>query len=181
MDREQNKIQAFEYLVYKLLEWYKESLPESNHNDLSILKVLKLTFFVSAVGTNKNSENDTLLDIFDNYYAMPYGHVESDVYTYIKTEVLNNITVTNRFTEISNQQEIIFNCEQEIRDKIDNSIFQLKKINKGLIKSTSFELVDLSHMWYSWQRNYALAKGNHRNSKKIPIREIKEEDKIYQL
>ncbi len=180
MDREQNKIQAFEYLVYKLLEWYKETSSESNHNDLSILKVLKLTFFVSAAGVNKNSEN-TLLDIFDNYYAMPYGHVESDIYRYIKTGMLSNVSTTDRTTKIENSEQIISNCQKAIKDRINNAISVLKQINFRLITMSSFDLVDLSHMWYSWQKNYAFAKKNYRNSEKIPIREIMEEDKIYQL
>ena len=94
-----HKKQAFEYLVFKLVKWYKSN-HNSNINDLSILKVLKLTFFVSAVGTTRDTK-DTLLDnVFDNYFAMPYGHVESDIYNSIKLEEFINISINNSKTEI---------------------------------------------------------------------------------
>ena len=41
--------------------------------------LMKLLFFTSAVGSNRNN-NKGLLDIFDNFYALPYGAIENDVY-----------------------------------------------------------------------------------------------------
>ena len=38
-----NKIAAFEYILYKLNEWYKDNNGEKE-NDLSILKVMKQNF-----------------------------------------------------------------------------------------------------------------------------------------
>ena len=69
-----NKIVAFEYILYKLNEWYKDNNGEKE-NDLSILKAMKLLFFVSGVDVEKN-----LLSTFDNFQAWQYGHVEADVY-----------------------------------------------------------------------------------------------------
>ena len=69
-----SKIVAFEYILYKLNEWYKENNP-TQENDLSILKAMKLLFFVSVVDTEKH-----LLSTFDNFQAWQYGHVEADVY-----------------------------------------------------------------------------------------------------
>lgn len=174
-----NKIEAFEYLVSKFLEWYSESTSKES-NDLSILKVLKLTFFTSAVGTNRDSK-DTLLDnVFDNYVAMPYGHVESDIYSYIKNKNLINISIDNRKTDLSNIEEIN-NLDSSLKKQIDSSVNLLKSINSDLIKLSSFELVDLSHTWYSWQKYYSIAKEYDRNSEFIPTDVIKSEDKIYQL
>ena len=172
------KIQAFEYLVSKLLEWYNDS-SSNNGNDLSILKVLKLTFFTSAVGTNKDSNNTLLDTVFNNYVAMPYGHVESDIYRFIKTNRLVNIRIDNRQTVLLN--DTLDNLESSLKKEIDNSISLLKSINFDLINLSSFELVDLSHTWYSWQKYYSIAKEHHRNSESIPTDVIKSEDKIYQL
>lgn len=173
------KIQAFEYLVSKFLEWYNESFSNRN-NDLSILKVLKLTFFTSAVGTNRDSENTLLDNVFNNYVAMPYGHVESDIYTFIKNKNLININIDNRKTDILNIDEIN-NLDSSLKKQIDHSVTLLKSINSDLIKLSSFELVDLSHTWYSWQKYYSIAKEHDRNSESIPTDVIKSEDKIYQL
>lgn len=63
------KIQAFEFVVFKLVNWYKtqNSITDNETftaiNDLSKLKVIKLHFFVSAV----NSKSNSLLSIFDNF------------------------------------------------------------------------------------------------------------------
>lgn len=174
------KIQAFEYLVSKLLDWYQESSSSEKNNDLSILKVLKLTFFTSAVGTSSNTDSSLLDEVFNNYVAMPYGHVESDVYTYIKTGALPNIEINNRQT-ILNDNYSFDTLDISTKNKIDNSVSLLKSINRDLINLSSFELVDLSHAWYSWQKFYSIAKSKGINSEPIPTDEIKREDKIYQL
>ena len=58
-----SKIAAFQYILYKLNEWYKDNNGEKE-NDLSILKAMKLLFFVSGVDTEKH-----LLSTFDNFQA----------------------------------------------------------------------------------------------------------------
>ncbi|CAA0143766.1 conserved hypothetical protein [Tenacibaculum maritimum] len=173
------KIQVFEYLVFRLLEWYNES-SSGKGNDLSVLKVLKLTFFISAVGTNRDSDNTLLDNVFDNYVAMPYGHVESDIYTFIKSNKLVNTSINNRETNILDSM-LIGDFDSSLRKQIDNSVSLLKSINYDLINLSSFELVDLSHTWYSWQKYYSIAKECQKNSEPIPTDVIKNEDKIYQL
>lgn len=173
------KIQAFEYLVSKFLEWHKESSYQGS-NDLSILKVLKLTFFASAVGTNRDSKNTLLDNVFNNYVAMPYGHVESDIYSFIKSKQLVNLSINNRKTDLANIENIK-KLDSSLREQIDNSVELLRSINFDLINLSSFELVDLSHTWYSWQKYYSIAKENNKNSESIPTDVIKGEDKIYQL
>lgn len=80
-----NKTLAFDYFVYQLLNWYKEAYGENIvENDLSILKVLKLLFFMTAIGAKKEDDDSLLDNTFDKFYAMPYGHVEGDIYDSIK-------------------------------------------------------------------------------------------------
>lgn len=71
-----DKINAFEQVVYYLSQWWKERNPEKE-NDLGILKVMKLLFFVSGADKENN-----LFDVFDNFQAWQYGHVEADIYNY---------------------------------------------------------------------------------------------------
>lgn len=88
---------AFEYFIFNLIKWWGELNPtkEFEENDLSSLKVLKILFFVSAVGSNR--EEDGLLKIFKNWMAMPYGHVEIDVYKMMRDkEQFNWFEITNK-------------------------------------------------------------------------------------
>lgn len=174
----QTKLHAFEYLLAKLIDWHREATGNDD-NDLSILKVLKLTFFVSAVGTTKNSEN-TLLEVFNNYVAMPYGHVESDIYNAYGDNELQNVSIDNNNATVINP-DIVNTYTGEIKILIDKAIEMLKKIDFQFITLTSFELVDLSHTWYSWQYSFKLARSNGNNSHPISPDVIKGEEKIFQF
>lgn len=111
---------------------------------------------------------------------MPYGHVESDIYAAIKsTTSFKNITINSIDTQLRNIDNI--DIPFEVKQNIDKSIEKLKSINKDLIDLSSFELVELSHRWFSWQKNYQIAKNAGRFSHPIQPFEIKNEDKIYQL
>jgi hypothetical protein len=76
------KIKYFEYFVSLLVKQSK-NLHEFRQNDYSEIKTMKLLFFLVNVSIEKNKEN-SLLKIFDNWYATPLGHVEMDIYRYIK-------------------------------------------------------------------------------------------------
>ncbi|GGA87450.1 hypothetical protein GCM10008015_30130 [Flavobacterium palustre] len=178
--KEQKKIDAFEYLVFKLLEWNKSLNNGSENNDISVLKALKLLFFVSAVGTTKNSQNTLLDDVFDNIVAMPYGHVESDIYFAIKNKRLRRISIDNTKTTILPDFEVT-EINIDSRTKIDTSIGVLKTINPNLIKMNAFDLVELSHSWYSWRYFFAKAKKNYTLREFIPSEIIKAEEKFFHL
>lgn len=72
------KIEAFKEVVMELLKWWLEGNPEKkiDDNDFSILKVMKLLFFVSGADIENH-----LFDVFD-FQAWAYGHVEADIYDY---------------------------------------------------------------------------------------------------
>lgn len=176
----ENKKGAFEYVQLKLDEWFKENNALSVVNDLSVLKSLKLLFFVSAIDTYKDSTNTLLDQPFNNFVAMPYGHVESDIYNFIKTGDFDNISIDSSST-IFNNRDLIKLLDSDLKDKIDVSIEKLKKVNSKIINFTSFELVELSHRWFSWQNNYKKAQTLGSYSHSISIDEIKSEDKFYQI
>ena len=60
------------------------------------LTAMKLLFLAAAP---KKDGGDDLLDIFDNFYAMPYGPVESDVYNAIQEDKLPSFSVKYRSIE----------------------------------------------------------------------------------
>jgi len=170
---------AFEYFTYQLYYWYKENTVNIEDNDLSTLKVLKLLFFCTAIESDTNHQ-DTLIDSpFDNFYAMPYGHVESDIYNSIRQKDLLFFEIDNNGTQI--KQGINFDfatLPESIKTKIDSSFSKLIALNKELFNMSALELVELSHIWYSWKFYYGKAKQKGYFSEKIPNDIIKSEEKI---
>ena len=134
-----DKKNQFEFLVKKLLEWHAQETG-GEENDLSRLKVLKLHFFVAAVSAG--TEYDILNDL--SFYSLPYGHVESNIYDWIKTDSLEYYTIDSIKTSPKKENDI-----PEIQN-VTTAIERLRSINPTLIKYSAFELVDLSHAWASW-------------------------------
>lgn len=168
----------FKYIVFKILEWHKEKIGKEDLSSFSRIKIMKLLFFVSSV-TSKNYPNG-LLDIFDNFYAMSYGPVESDIF--------NSITIGNydEWFHISNKiitkgeffNEIINEISDEYKNIIDISISLLKDINDDIITYTPFELIELSYKWDSWRDTITIVKELDRISEKMKIKQIIKDSKI---
>lgn len=61
---------------------------------------------------------------------MPYGHVESDIYQSAKSKTsFENIVLGYEGSTIKDSKQIIGNIGEDIKNKIDNQISQLKLIN----------------------------------------------------
>lgn len=160
----------FTYLVTRLVAWSDEVNPADRHESLTKLKLIKLLFFAAAA--DKSSGDNSLLAVFNNFYAMPYGHVESEIYNRIVQEGINNYSFAVGCD---------INIDAADKALIDSAINNLKASNKNLIKYTANELVDLSHEWYSWKFTYNLARSLGKYSMKIPVDVIKKERKFYSL
>ncbi|HIY76400.1 MAG TPA: DUF4065 domain-containing protein [Candidatus Sphingobacterium stercorigallinarum] len=173
-----SKIESFEYFLKGLVGWFCDFYTIDNadfndhpQNNLSKLKVIKLHFFASSTSTD-------MLDLFDDFHAMPYGHVESEIYRSLSklqfAEVTNTklvITDIKSFNEVSvGQSEVV-----------DNSISTLKELNSQLISFSPFDLVELSHKWFSWRYNFEIAKKDGSFSRPISKELIKKEEKYYSL
>ncbi len=183
-----NKIVAFEYVVFRLLEWYSEKCVTggSCKNDFSILKCLKLLFFVTAANTYKGKRSLLLEEVFSDYYAMPFGHVESAVYEILRNqpELLECYVIDNQCTTVKDLDSTLNlpkKLDSELKEEIDSSIRYLKSQNQALVCLSAFDLVDLSHHWYSWQHYYQRARRNSQRSIAIPTDAIKDENKIFSL
>lgn len=142
-----SKISIFEEILYHLNQWYEEVNPEKE-NDLSILKVMKLLFFVSGV----DSENH-LFDVFDKFQAWQYGHVEAGIYNAYseKSGNFGNFTLDRNRLEFKEGYQPGSNSFSE---KIRTNIERIKKINSDLISYDAFRLVDISHSYLSWDIYY---------------------------
>jgi hypothetical protein len=175
-----NKWKSYEYLLSKLLSWFQES-NESDTNNLSVLKTLKLLFFVTAADIECSEanphDNDLLItSTFNNFYAMPLGHVESDIYANIvaKKGHLDFFKI-NKLGLLSIRA--IDNNDDVDVQRIDQSIHYLKTHYPHLINMEPFELVDLTHKWNSWKYFF---NGIGSNSTPIPSNYIIDEPKYFQ-
>ena len=181
----QEKLLYFEYTIKSLMNWYAELGCKEEENNFSVLKSLKLLFFVSAAQAVRSRKSLLLEDVFDEFYALPYGHVESSVYKEIKNQngTLNYYKIDNsKVTVLDDADTDIFQgLSNEITNEIDASVQFLKQANKFLVKMSPFDLVNLSHAWYSWQKYYKIAKESGSLSSKIPFEIIKSEDKLFKL
>jgi len=174
----QTKLAAFDHVVFKLTEWYGERNGQWAQNDLSKLKITKLLFFIAAI--TATAEEEGLLETFDSFAALPYGHVESQIQDHMEDS--ENFVVGRNLVQlrVGRQDYQPVELENEaIRDLIDQAVVNLKSKNIDLINYNQFSLVELSHRWQSWKTVFALAKRNGKFSMAIPKEMIMQEPKIF--
>lgn len=184
------KIRMFEYAIFKLVEWFKEIEPQKNVTlHFSRLVSLKLLFFISAIKKSSNignldnasrtNESLDLLDIYENFYAMQYGPVEIDIYTAIVTNQTQNYIFGNHSLK-GTPNISAFNClPQNLKDRIDESIIQLREINPNIVSYAPFKLVELSHKWDAWQNAMATAELFGRGRERMSVESIRNSSQFY--
>lgn len=178
---------AFQYFLSKMLDHFDE-----NSNDLSTLKALKLLFFMTAadierVESEKSEEPDLLIDTtFNDFHALPLGHVESPIYNYIKScsgqmQFLSiDKTGTSRGVHFD-KDTLAQVVGSDVRLAIDKAILYLLDQNPDILKMNAYDLVELSHQWHSWLKTYEEAEKEGSYSGKIPADLIKSERKYFHL
>lgn len=162
----------FEYLI--------DSLSQRNNNSFdgfTTLKLIKLLFLV--VGVSSTDQNRGLTEVFDNFVAMPYGPVESDIYNAIQKNELNKYNITPSQCKIKNPNAII-RLDNHQKKVIDDAIDLLLEKNPRILQCQPFELVDITHKWSCWRICYDVALANNRHSINIPSRMIQKSIKYYQ-
>lgn len=166
------KCSCFEYLIDCLYRRNNGVL-----NDFTTLKLIKLLFLV--VGVSSTEQERGLTDIFDNFVAMPYGPVESDIYNAIQSNKLSKYCITSSQCKIKDGNAII-NLDDNQRQTIDRAITLLFKKNPNILQCQPFELVDITHKWSCWRICYDIALANGKHSIGIPSRMIQKSVKYYQ-
>lgn len=177
-----NKILLFEYLIYCLIEWYKNAVSNNEHlnKHFSRLTALKLLFFVSTIKDTENENND-LLDIFDKFYAMQYGPVEIDIYTAIvegKTQLYK--FGVHELIVNSQDNKIFDSLKLQDKDRIDRAIMLLKNRNPKVISYPASILIEISHKWAAWQNAMSIAFMLGRRCEDMSINSIRENRQFYE-
>lgn len=159
-----NKIKAFDYMLQQFEQWRTNYFKSQNVSvkPLSKLIVLKLLFLTAVPKTNKGKD---LLDIFNNFYALPYGPVESDIYNAIQENLLPSYCIKERSVERKTLQS--YDQQDSLIIEVDNALEELKNINPDIIGLSSFELVEITHKWDSWNRSIKFAEFMGRGSAKM--------------
>jgi len=154
----EQKKSNFEYIVYKLND-LKNEFQIQDDSIFTKLRLQKLLFLVSTI--NATSDDKGLLKTFDNFYALPYGPVESDIYNLMNNDDFDNIEFNGNQCNLSKLNENTFNSlDNEYKDLVNDSIEKLKE--KGVIKEylemPVFDLVNITHQWTVWQVAMSIAK-----------------------
>lgn len=178
-----DKIRYFDYfisrVIYTVYNNGADSFTATIYNNidkcgLNKLKLIKLLFFVSAKEVNGKYLLD---DIFNNFYAMPYGPVESDIYNHL-TE-LPNYNIGNNAISFKEHADINYTDSDVNYKRIDNSVIAVYNLNDKLFSMNTFDLVELSHRADSWRIAFAEAQRQGKNSIKIPNDIIKQTTVYY--
>ena len=147
--QQEKKRYLFEYLVFLLKQWKDENYPNL-HVTFSKLKLHKILFLVAAV--KATSQSHPLLDVFNNFYALPYGPVELDIYDAMNSNAFKRILFEGNNCKSDCLDDCYF-------DHLDNSqkqamleaIRAIREMGVDYITKDPFELVDITHKWTSWQ------------------------------
>lgn len=173
----EHKIPAFEYMVIKLMEWFNEENP-GKPNDLTLLKTMKLCFFVTAANSDSHFSFSLIDNVFNRFVAMPYGHVESDLYKHLKKGEIKNVKIyTNSPAEKIEEPTL----DPATRTAIDQAVSFLRTKDKSFINHSANDLVVLSHRFFSWKFFFQKARLRGVYSIDIPGSVIKSEAKFYYL
>lgn len=165
-----DKIRYFHYFISKIvlemkgMSSFEEALSSDykalvHTCDLSKLKLLKLLFFAVVVDALDTKNPTALLDsVFDNFSAMPYGPVESDIYS--KLDSIENYSFTKNSMSLSSKMNIFKydDLNSDFLSQIDQSIALLMEKNQDILSMSAFDLVELSHKAVSWRIVFAEAK-----------------------
>lgn len=175
----EQKVLCFEYMMFLLIQWAEKKDPKGIHvESFTRLKALKLLFLVSAVDATK--DNEGLLDIFDNFYAMQHGPVESDIYNAMLLKNTRMYVFEGNTTTIQNHNLDIFdNVSDDLKYRIENSVNLLRAKNEQIIWCSPFELVNITHKWNSWREAINFAHVLDKKSEFMSVESIKNDSKLF--
>lgn len=173
-----NKRLLFEYLVFEL-DKYCFELNLDTRTVMTKLRLQKLLFFISTLFATK--EDHVLLDVFDHFYALPYGPVEIDIYEMMASNRFEHISFDENVCVITNRNATSFaNLPCKQINAINSALNYLKGGRGRLyLECPVFELVNLSHRWSVWRIAMEYAHSVGHNKERIFTDEILDSTKFF--
>lgn len=175
-----DKILVFEYLVYRLDKWKKDIEKTGKIvPSFTKLRLQKILFLVCA--WNVDNKNPKLLDIFNQFYALPYGPVEIDIYEAMKNnQTFQHISFNGNECMYSNIESSMFTSISSLhRQWINEAVDDFIKNDRRYLTMPVFDLVDITHRWSAWQIAMQYAKLGGHSREKMTSLEIIESKKCY--
>lgn len=171
------KLECFEYMIYKFKEWYEEKGRLDFCDMMSRLKAQKLLFFCAAV---KNPYGEDLLNIFDRFYAMDNGFVESDVYQAMVDDAFTNFRFKDRKFSFKTRyfESKLSNDEKE---KIEIAVGCLKAVSPKLVWYNSMDLMEMHRCLICWKACHMTAEMLGNNSTKVPSDLIRKDKFMFRI
>lgn len=143
------KNDLFEYVVYKLDQWYKET-HEGQTLQITKLRLQKILFLLCAVNATKDQKR--LLLVFNRFAALPLGPVELDIYEAMKDNQFSHIHFDGDDCRVGALERVSFKTiDAENRQMVDEAVVALKAKGRNYLTMPIFDLVDLTHQWSVWQ------------------------------
>jgi hypothetical protein len=182
----ERKRELYEYMLKGFVDWFCEWKNIASHefnskNDLSKLNIVKLTFYTSAIKFEPREESD-LLDIFDNFHAMPLGPIESDLLNAHNDGEIRRFVADNKCLAVKEEGFLSSSFDKidpALKDEIDSAIKELKKVNPGFIGYYARRLVGISHEWSCWKYQFEIAKSLGRLSYPISKDRIRQDTPFF--
>lgn len=173
----QNKLQYFEYIIFKLKEWYEEKGRLDFCVNMTRVKAHKLLFFCASI---KNPYGEDLLDVFDSFYAMSNGFVESDVHLAMVDDSFVNIRFKDRRFSFKTSyfKSNLSNYEKE---KIDIAVGCLKAVSPKLVWYNAMDLMEMHRLLICWKSCNMTAEALGKNSTKVPLDLIRKDKFIFRI
>lgn len=170
----------FEYLVFRLDEW-KKYLEKNGVKvpAFTKLRLQKILFLICA--WKAESTNRKLLKIFNQFYALPYGPVEMDIYDAMKSnQTFQHISFNgNECIYCKLESDMFTSISRVHREWIDEAMDDFIKNDRKYLTMPVFDLVELTHKWTVWQIAMQYAKLCGHNREKMTSLEIIESKKCY--
>lgn len=161
--------------------WYEElnNIKDKTHNqflrEFSRLKSLKLLFLVSAI---KDKNGNNLLFLFNNFYAMQHGPVESDIYNAMVKDDFKYFRFQNRQTSFKQETLSELEAMKDV-ECLDKAISLLREANPDIVSYPAMDLVEITHKWLSWKSAYMVAQMLGKGSLFMPTEMIENSNEFF--
>lgn len=148
----------FEYLVFRLNEW-KSKLEGENIKVPAFTKLRLQKILFLACAWNVDGENPKLLNVFNQFFALPYGPVEMDIYEAMKnTTSFQHICFKGNECLSDNLESSIFtSMDSDYRKWMDEAVTDFADNNRKYLTMPVFDLVDITHQWSAWRISMDIA------------------------
>ena len=165
-----NKNLLFEYIVFRLDEW-RTSLNVVNVPTFTKLRLQKILFLICA--WNATDTDLRLLNVFNHFYALPYGPVEIDIYEAMNNNSFQHINFCgNECIYEKLELSLFVGIPVEKREWVDEAIGHFKNNQCQYLTMPIFDLVEITHKWSAWKISMKIANMFGTRKEEMSIKDI---------